>query len=78
MEPTEDVLLFNVDMSIAARTNKTHEGIENVKKAKDARLPLFSFASVCAATGNFSNSNKLGGGGFGPVYKVAKTLLTHN
>ncbi|KAK3427063.1 hypothetical protein EUGRSUZ_F03366 [Eucalyptus grandis] len=70
MGPTQDILLFDVDMSIAARTNETSEkGIGNEKNMKDALLPLFSFSSVTAATQNFSNSNKLGEGGFGPVYK---------
>ena len=37
---------------------------------KEVDLPMFSFASVSAATNNFSIENKLGDGGFGPVYKV--------
>ncbi|CAL8150791.1 unnamed protein product [Prunus armeniaca] len=32
-------------------------------------LRVFSYASVVAATDNFSIENKLGEGGFGPVYK---------
>uniref|UniRef100_F6GYE3 Receptor-like serine/threonine-protein kinase n=1 Tax=Vitis vinifera TaxID=29760 RepID=F6GYE3_VITVI len=32
-------------------------------------LKLFSFDSIVAATNNFSPENKLGEGGFGPVYK---------
>jgi hypothetical protein len=39
-------------------------------KKKDAELPVFSYESVLAATNNFSIANKLGQGGFGPVYKV--------
>ncbi|KAK2632458.1 hypothetical protein EUGRSUZ_L01531 [Eucalyptus grandis] len=70
MGPTQDILLFDVDMSVAARTNETSEkGIGNEKNMKDALLPLFSFSSVTAATQNFLNANKLGEGGFGPVYK---------
>ncbi|OMP04558.1 S-locus glycoprotein [Corchorus olitorius] len=36
---------------------------------KEVEIPVFSFSSVSAATNNFSVSNKLGEGGFGPVYK---------
>ena len=34
-------------------------------------LQVFSYATIKAATNNFSSKNKLGEGGFGPVYKVA-------
>ena len=33
-------------------------------------MQIFSFESITAATNNFSTENKLGEGGFGPVYKV--------
>ena len=45
------------------------------KREKDAELPLFSYKSVSAATNKFSAINKLGEGGFGPVYKVCYILL---
>ncbi|KAL5976166.1 hypothetical protein ACLOJK_020496 [Asimina triloba] len=34
-----------------------------------SELPLFTFRSIVSATDNFSTANKLGEGGFGPVYK---------
>lgn len=34
-------------------------------------LSVFTYESVLAATSNFSEANKLGQGGFGPVYKVS-------
>ncbi|XP_070683540.1 G-type lectin S-receptor-like serine/threonine-protein kinase RKS1 [Malus domestica] len=46
----------------------------------ETELPLFSLRSILAATNNFSESNKLGEGGFGPVYKVTLpvcALLVH-
>lgn len=39
-------------------------------KNKDVELPFFSFSQICKLTNNFSIDNKLGEGGFGPVYKV--------
>ena len=41
---------------------------ENDTKAQE--YPNISLASIHAATNKFSDSNKLGEGGFGPVYKV--------
>ncbi|CAL9052620.1 unnamed protein product, partial [Musa banksii] len=32
-------------------------------------LPLYDLDTIAGATGNFSMDNKLGEGGFGPVYK---------
>jgi serine/threonine protein kinase len=43
------------------------------KKGHD--LKVFRFASIVAATYNFSTENKLGQGGFGPVYKVRLASL---
>ncbi|KAL2475519.1 G-type lectin S-receptor-like serine/threonine-protein kinase [Abeliophyllum distichum] len=36
---------------------------------EDLELPLFDIATIVAATNNFSFNNKIGQGGFGPVYK---------
>ncbi|XP_048434061.1 receptor-like serine/threonine-protein kinase SD1-8 isoform X3 [Pyrus x bretschneideri] len=35
----------------------------------DAELPIFGLRAIVAATNNFAEANKLGEGGFGPVYK---------
>ena len=37
---------------------------------EDVELPLFELKTIIQATDNFSRDNKLGEGGFGPVYKV--------
>ena len=37
---------------------------------EDVELPLFDIDTIMSATGNLSPANKIGEGGFGPVYKV--------
>ncbi|KAK6133405.1 hypothetical protein DH2020_032869 [Rehmannia glutinosa] len=41
----------------------------DMDKVKIEELPLYSFEMLATATNNFDLSNKLGMGGFGPVYK---------
>jgi serine/threonine protein kinase len=65
-EKREDLLLLNVDcnsQSSSYNSDKSGDGQHVIE------LPMFSFSSISIATGNFSLSNKLGEGGFGPVYK---------
>lgn len=45
-----------------------NESASNQIKLKE--LPLFEFQVLATATDSFSLRNKLGQGGFGPVYKV--------
>ncbi|KAF9670893.1 hypothetical protein SADUNF_Sadunf13G0116500 [Salix dunnii] len=40
------------------------------EETKAIDVPCFDLESLVAATDNFSNANKLGQGGFGPVYKA--------
>ncbi len=37
---------------------------------EDLDMPLFDFVTIVRSTNNFSCTNKIGEGGFGPVYKV--------
>lgn len=37
---------------------------------EDIELPLYDIDAIANATDNFSERNKLGEGGFGPVFKV--------
>ncbi|KAH7843716.1 hypothetical protein Vadar_019930 [Vaccinium darrowii] len=68
----KDLLSFDLGTSIGAGNNTLTEARKspNTRK-KEIDLPRFSFASVSAATDDFSDANKLGEGGFGPVYKKA-------
>ncbi|KAK2385795.1 G-type lectin S-receptor serine/threonine-protein kinase [Trifolium repens] len=42
---------------------------EEDEDGRDLELPFFNLSTIIDATNNFSNDNKLGEGGFGPVYK---------
>ena len=56
------MLSFDINMGITTEARG---------KSKESWIPFFSLASISAATDNFSMENKLGEGGFGPVYKLA-------
>ncbi|KAK7290956.1 hypothetical protein RIF29_05765 [Crotalaria pallida] len=45
------------------------EGLLEEKDNEGIEVPYFDFESILVATNNFSIANKLGGGGYGPVYK---------
>ena len=40
-----------------------------------AEMHYFDLSKILTATNNFSDLNKLGEGGFGPVYKVKRLLF---
>ncbi|KAJ4718592.1 Receptor-like serine/threonine-protein kinase [Melia azedarach] len=66
----EDVMKFNLAMTLEVDKIEFTEGNRRGRgRKKGVELPLFSFSSVSAATNNFAPTNKLGEGGFGPVYK---------
>lgn len=70
-DTSQDILLFDMEMSTTSSSEFSGSDKVGKGKRKDAALPLFSFVSISAATENFSLENKLGEGGFGPVYKVS-------
>ncbi|CAK7338300.1 unnamed protein product, partial [Dovyalis caffra] len=49
-------------------SNRENGQIDSGQK-EDMELPLFQFTTIANATNGFSFNNKLGEGGFGPVYK---------
>ncbi|XP_071920064.1 G-type lectin S-receptor-like serine/threonine-protein kinase At4g27290 [Coffea arabica] len=69
-ESSEDLLSYDFDSSNSETDSET-KNANDVRQGKKGGLilPFFSYASVCTATNNFSAGNKIGEGGFGPVYK---------
>jgi hypothetical protein len=72
---SNNILLFDFDMELDAINEEMNTNNNMKKKEKDFELPLFSYESVSTATNNFSAVNKLGEGGYGPVYKVRNIFL---
>lgn len=57
----------NLSLPTTIGHGKTKGNYQNSMKHE---LEIFDFQTISAATNNFSSINKLGEGGFGPVYKV--------
>ncbi|CAL5402890.1 unnamed protein product [Camellia sinensis] len=49
--------------------HNSKQGSTEKNQKEDMELPLFDFATIASSTNNFSIDNKLGEGGYGPVYK---------
>ncbi|KAK6934361.1 S-locus glycoprotein domain [Dillenia turbinata] len=63
-------------MLILGKTGESGKGdYINESHKDDLDLPLFDFVTIANATDNFSVNNKLGEGGFGPVYKDSRQGL---
>lgn len=67
--------MFLVTGSIDSVKRFLHKVKNNISSAEDfnsnaSNLQVFSYSSIRAATNDFSSENKLGEGGYGPVYKV--------
>ncbi|XP_058210769.1 G-type lectin S-receptor-like serine/threonine-protein kinase At4g27290 isoform X1 [Rhododendron vialii] len=66
----KDLLSYDLGTSIGAGNSTLTQSSKSLNSGKkEVDLPWFNFASVSAATDSFSDANKLGEGGFGPVYK---------
>ena len=66
-------MLFSNQLGAARRIfNRHYRNI--VPRKEEIDLPTFDMSVLVNATENFSTRNKLGEGGFGPVYKVIKKI----
>ncbi|KAI4299255.1 hypothetical protein L6164_032732 [Bauhinia variegata] len=57
----------STNLEFSAEFLGSAEGI--IEGSQGPELPLYNFTCITIATSNFSEENKLGQGGFGPVYK---------
>ncbi|KAF8009502.1 hypothetical protein BT93_J0488 [Corymbia citriodora subsp. variegata] len=62
------LLIVGMALSIIWKRRMKSRGLPS--GMDDIDLPLYDFATVAVATNHFSQTNKLGAGGFGSVYKV--------
>nr|KJB57681.1 hypothetical protein B456_009G175200 [Gossypium raimondii] len=58
--------------SVSSTTNPTH--LEDSLNGTSAALPVINLGTIAVATNNFSPDNRLGQGGFGPVYKIVSGI----
>nr|XP_023879863.1 G-type lectin S-receptor-like serine/threonine-protein kinase At4g27290 isoform X1 [Quercus suber] len=61
------VLVFGLACCFIIWKNRTRKRGKRTKE--DLDVPLFDFVTIVRSTNNFSGTNKIGEGGFGPVYK---------
>ncbi|KAF8024022.1 hypothetical protein BT93_F1276 [Corymbia citriodora subsp. variegata] len=61
------LLIASIALSIMWKSRKKRRGLQS--KKEDIDLPLFDFSTIAVATGHFSQTNMIGAGGFGSVYK---------
>nr|XP_009398189.2 PREDICTED: receptor-like serine/threonine-protein kinase SD1-8 isoform X1 [Musa acuminata subsp. malaccensis] len=62
-------ILLSVACFVWKRKKRRNRYIDEETHEQDMDLPLYDLDTIAGATGNFSMDNKLGEGGFGPVYK---------
>ncbi|KAI3758085.1 hypothetical protein L6452_05633 [Arctium lappa] len=77
------LVLVGLFLAMHARNKKKRSYMNrqdsvNEGRKGDAELPSFSLSKIAKSTSNFSITNKLGEGGFGPVYKGVLGGWTRN
>ncbi|XP_058073101.1 G-type lectin S-receptor-like serine/threonine-protein kinase At1g11330 [Magnolia sinica] len=68
----QEMTLFEASSRIieGSRSSSEANTLRNgIKQVNGLELPIFEFRKIAFATNSFSDANKIGEGGFGPVYK---------
>ncbi|KAJ6299939.1 hypothetical protein OIU76_020852 [Salix suchowensis] len=65
---------FGISNWFKGNKNKNTSGQTNTEISTD-NVNLFSYNSLRSATRSFHPSNRIGGGGFGVVYKVSRVSI---
>jgi hypothetical protein len=69
------ICYVQASLVISGMKRRSQRKVSDNKGGKqDMVLPIFDLTAITKATDNFSNDNKLGEGGFGPVYKVHNNI----
>ncbi|KAK9107017.1 hypothetical protein Syun_023028 [Stephania yunnanensis] len=69
-EMGQDLLSYDFNASTHALNTDSSKANNSLSGGRwDVELPLFNLESISISTNDFDDSNKLGQGGFGPVYK---------
>lgn len=63
-------LLLVENYGLSKGTSKNDILESSASRRSSSELPLIDFTTIKKATNNFSETNKLGSGGFGTVYEV--------
>ena len=63
------MLLFDSERSLSTYRDSSNAN-SSASESGNIEITFFELNTVIAATENFSSANKLGRGGFGPVFKV--------
>ncbi|XP_030469199.2 G-type lectin S-receptor-like serine/threonine-protein kinase At4g27290 [Syzygium oleosum] len=61
------LVIAGIALSIMWKSRMKRRGLQSQKE--DIDLPLFDYSTIAVATGHFSQTNMIGAGGFGSVYK---------
>ncbi|KAL7249453.1 hypothetical protein ACSBR1_011614 [Camellia fascicularis] len=68
-ENGQDIYIRMASSELGILMHNSEQGYNDKSQKEDLELPLFDLAVIANSTNNFSIDNKLGEGGFGPVYK---------